>query len=406
MQQNIRDQIDWEQPFPAEEYAERRAKVQAALARDGLSGILVTEPRNIYYLTGHDHIWQYKQGLTALFLETQDGERLFIDSASHKVIVSTTPEIQDVIYYPRGKAMDHTKLIADAIVSRGWVHGTIALQPWGYGPHPDLVRAIGERLEAAGANVVDRSYLVEDVRLVKSPREQVLTRQAASIANHALGVARDAIRPGMRETELEAVLCHELMINGSGYPGIRTMVGSGPRSGAHHSAATHRTIKSGDIVHVDFCSSLHRYHANLSRSFAVGEVDPRWHDLMDRSAGCMDSIVAAVTPGDPMSRIQEVADAFIAASGIDEDWVWLVGGYVLGIAFPPDWVHRNRPRPSEDAPDPVLEPGVVLNYENQYDVFEGWPGGTGVGYIDTFMMTDTGFELLTTLPRNLVVVGN
>ena len=54
----------------------------------------------------------------------------------------------------------------------------------------------------------------------------------------------------------------------------------------------------------------------------------------------------------------------------------------------------------------MLEPGVVLNYENQYDVFEGWPGGTGVGYIDTFMMTDTGFELLTTLPRNLVVVGN
>ena len=207
MQQNIRDQIDWEQPFPAEEYAERRAKVQAALARDGLSGILVTEPRDIYYLTGHDHIWQYKQGLTALFLETQDGERLFIDSASHKVIVSTTPEIQDVIYYPRGKAMDHTKLIADAIAARAGRAAPLLMQPWGYGPHPDLVRAIGERLEAAGAEVVDRSYLVEDVRLVKSPREQVLTRQAASIANHALGVARDAIRPGMRETELEAVLC-------------------------------------------------------------------------------------------------------------------------------------------------------------------------------------------------------
>lgn len=184
------------------------------------------------------------------------------------------------------------------------------------------------------------------------------------------------------------------------------MIGSGPRSGAHHGAATHRTIKSGDIVHIDFCSSLHRYHANLSRTFAVGEVDNRWHELMDRSAGCMDAIVAGVRPGDPMSRVQDVANAFIDESGINKDWVWLIGGYVLGIAFPPDWVHRNRPLPSEDAPDAALEPGVVLNYENQYDVFEGWPGGSGVGYIDTFMMTDNGFELLTTLPRNLVVVGD
>jgi len=195
------------------------------------------------------------------------------------------------------------------------------------------------------------------------------------------------------------------MNNGCGYPGLRTMVGSGPRSGAHHGAATHRTINSGDIVHVDFCASLHRYHANLSRTFAVGEVDKRWHELMDRSAGCMDAIVAGVRPGEAMSRIQAVADAFIDESGINKDWVWLIGGYVLGIAFPPDWVHRNRPLPSEDVPDPVLEAGVVLNYENQYDVFEGWSGGTGVGYIDTFLMTDDGFELLTTLPRNLVVVG-
>jgi hypothetical protein len=47
----------------------------------------------------------------------------------------------------------------------------------------------------------------------------------------------------------------------------------------------------------------------------LGKVDPRWHDLMDRSAGCIDAVVEAVKPGEPMSRIQEVADAYTDAGG-------------------------------------------------------------------------------------------
>jgi Xaa-Pro aminopeptidase len=99
-----------------------------------------------------------------------------------------------------------------------------------------------------------------------------------------------------------------------------------------------------------------------------------------------------------------VADAFIDAAGLRQ-WVWFIGGYALGISMPPDWVHRHRPAPREDVPTPNLEPGIVLNFENQYDVFEGWPGGTGLGYIDTLLVTETGIEVLSDMPRNIVEVG-
>ena len=56
MQTYLRDQVDWPQAFPATEYAERRAKVCAALQEAGLDAIYITAPANINWLTGYDMI--------------------------------------------------------------------------------------------------------------------------------------------------------------------------------------------------------------------------------------------------------------------------------------------------------------------------------------------------------------
>jgi Xaa-Pro aminopeptidase len=404
VRQDIRDRIDWEQPFPPEEYAERRAKVRKALSERGIDGIFVTSAPDVFYLTGYDQIWHSYLNLIGPFLRADVDEVLFFDSDGHVVLVSTTPEISETAYLRRGPVANHPPFIAGRLKERGWAAGTIALQPWCYGPHPSLLEALGSLLAEAGATIVDGSTLVEDVRLVKSPREVAVVREAARIADLAMQAACDALAPGLGETEIDGIIMGALLKHGCGHPGIRSMVGSGPRSGAHHGPATQRRIKLGDVIHVDFCAVLHRYHVNLSRSFALGAVDPRWHDLMDRSAGCIDAVVEAVKPGEPMSRIQEVADAYTDAAGL-RDLVWLVGGYTLGIAMPPDWCGRHRPKPREDVPIPTLEPGVVLNYENQFDVFDGWPGGTGAAYIETLLVTEDGLEVLSDLPRNLIQAG-
>jgi Xaa-Pro aminopeptidase len=405
MKQSIRDLIDWEQPFPPEEYAERRRKVRAAMARAGIDGLFVTGAADVNYLTGYDQIWHAYLNVIGLFLRADDEASLFFDNDGHVVLQSTTPYIEEVCVMPRGPAASHVPLVAEAIRGRGWAKGRIALQPWCYGPHPALLEAIGQRLaEAGAAEIADGSNLVEDVRLIKSPREVAVVREAARVADLAMAAARDALAPGLRETDVEAAMTAEMMRHGCGYPAIRSMVGSGPRSGAHHGPATHRRLKAGDVVHVDFCTSLHRYHVNLSRSFSVGEADPRWVDLMDRSAGCIEAVLEAVEPGQSLARVQEVADAYTDAQGL-RPYVWLIGGYSLGIAMPPDWVGRHRPKPREDVPIPDLVPGLVFNYENQFDVFEGWPGGTGAAYIETFLVGEDGLEVLSALPRTLVAAG-
>jgi Xaa-Pro aminopeptidase len=85
-------------------------------------------------------------------------------------------------------------------------------------------------------------------------------------------------------------------------------------------------------------------------------------------------------------------------------YVWFVGGYSLGIAVPPDWCGNHWVKPRLIEGERKLEPGIVFNLENQFDVWEDWPGGSGAAYIESFLVTENGLEVLSKLPRNIVVV--
>ncbi len=406
MSQYLKDQVDWPQPFPPEEYAERRAKTRAAMTTVGIDAIYVTVPADITWLTGYDMIWYHMRSLTGLLLEAgADDHGLFFDVPGHTTIVMTTPEIEEVAWFARGPVEDAIKFAADTVIGRGLGAGrTVATQRFTYGTHADTTDGLSAAIAKGGATVVDGSFLVEGARLVKSPREVAVVREASAIADAAMTAARDALKPGIMETEIEAIIMGELMARGGGYPGIRTMIGSGPRAGTHHSPAQHRKVKQNELVFIDFCSSLHRYHVNLNRTFAVGQPDQRWIDLMDNSAGCIDAIVDGIKPGDSMFKVHTISDDYTDSNGL-RDIMWYNGGYTVGVAVPPDWVGNHKTHPTPDTPDDrPLETGIVFNLENQFDVWENWPGGSGAAYIDTFLMTDSGLEVLSKLQRNLVVV--
>jgi Xaa-Pro aminopeptidase len=111
-------------------------------------------------------------------------------------------------------------------------------------------------------------------------------------------------------------------------------------------------------------------------------------------------VLTGARPGDPWSKVQEVADRHIDEAGIRK-WVWWVGGYAPSQSVPPDWVGTHFVDPHDGIADRPLLTGMVFNLENQFDVWEGWPGGTGAAYIESFLVTDGGLEILSKLPRNL-----
>jgi Xaa-Pro aminopeptidase len=403
----LRDRIDWEQPFPPEEFAARRAKVRAAMAEAGLDGLYVVRRADLKYLVDYDQIWDTPRAFTGLFMRVDSDETLLFDTSVHTTLISLLPEIKDAVIFDEfelGSASDLDTL-ADTLRARGLAKGTIGLQYWGYGTHVSVIEALAAKLASAGARPVDASLLVEEIRVVKSPREIAVMREAAAMADTALETVRAEMRPGMTETRIEGVLMSSLMSQGCNYPAINTMIGSGVRSGTHHSAATHRKVKAGDLVHFDFCASLHRYHANLCRTLSVGKADDRWLALMEKSAGCADRILSEIKLGDPFTKVNEVGNAYIDEVGL-RDRAWWIGGYSFGISFLPDWTGAHWLHWNEETfgPTParrIVEPGVIFNFENQFDVWDDWPGGTGCAWIESFLVTEDGIEIMSKLPRTI-----
>ena len=407
MKTYLRDQVDWKQPFPAEEYAVRRAKVRKALTDSSLDAIFVTTPANITWLTGYDMIWYHLQNLTGVLVRADSDDTVFFDSSAHTTIISTTPEISQVVYVDAaavsGTVDESISAIVGGIADKGLSGGRIGLELWGYAPHASVMEALAGALRKGGATVEDHWTLVEKQRFVKSDLEIQHVRKAAEIADLAMVAARDTIRSGIMETEIEGVIMGTMMKAGGGYPGIRTMIGSGPRSGTHHSPPTRRQIKQGDMVFVDFCGCYDRYHVNINRTFSLGEPDPRWTGLMTKAAGCIDTILSEIKLGDSLSKVDAVAQRYTDQSGIRE-YVWWVGGYAQEIALPPDWCGNHWLNPRFDMGDPPIQPGMVFNLENQFDVWEDWPGGSGCAYIESLLVTENGLEVLSKLPRTLVSV--
>ena len=99
MKTYLRDQIDWEQPFPAEEYADRRAKVRAAMAEAGLDALYVIRRTDLKYLVDYDQIWDAPRMSTGLLMRADTDDTLFFDTSSHTTIVSLLPEIMEAVIF-------------------------------------------------------------------------------------------------------------------------------------------------------------------------------------------------------------------------------------------------------------------------------------------------------------------
>ena len=120
MQPYPRDQNDRPQAFPAEEYATRLDRLRAALGAAGPDAIYVTVPVDLTWLTGYDLIWSHLRNLTGLLVRAASAETVFFDHSVHMTIVSTTPEIRDVVWLEPGPAKGAIEaVIAESMMKAG-----------------------------------------------------------------------------------------------------------------------------------------------------------------------------------------------------------------------------------------------------------------------------------------------
>jgi Xaa-Pro aminopeptidase len=122
--------------------------------------------------------------------------------------------------------------------------------------------------------------VIEQLRGTKSPAELELIRQAADITVRAQKEAIAALRDGMNEFEIQALIEYTFRRNGADRPSFATIVGSGPNSTTLHYSADDRFIGANDLVVMDVGASYKGYAADVTRTVpASGHFSPSQRDI-------------------------------------------------------------------------------------------------------------------------------
>ena len=359
-------------------HAVRRARLQPLVAAAGADAALITTGVNVRYLTG-------LASSNAALLLPADGSRavLATDTRYELPARAGCPDLDLVI----------DRFIEPALaawaVRAGW--GTVAFEAQEMTVERHLELASGPD----GLILVPLGHAVEQLRTVKDEAEIALIARACEITGQALEQVRPLLRPGTTERHLAVMLERAMTDLGAEGPAFDTIVASGPNGAVPHHVPGRREFAAGELVTVDCGARFGGYHADMTRTFAIGAPAPWQREIYQVVADAQAAGVRVARDGVLATDLDAVSRRIIAAAGYEEYFEHGLGhGIGLQVHEAPI-IGYGRPGTLADRVPVTVEPGIYL------------PGKGGVRIEDTLVVragAETPAELLTTTTRDLLVL--
>jgi Xaa-Pro dipeptidase len=249
-----------------------------------------------------------------------------------------------------------------------------------------------QRLEehAPGIRFVDADPVISELRISKDFGEIEAMRQAARLNQEAFHTVEAALRPGRTERELALEYRIAALRAGAARLSFDPIIGAGPNGALGHTEPGDRPVRLGELVVVDAGVKYGGYCSDITRTYAVGQISDDLRRVYDAVRRANEAGRAAARPGATTGQVDAAARAVITAAGYGPYFTHRTGhGLGLEIHEPPYIVGGS---------ELVLRPGMVFTVEPGIYL----PGVGGVRIEDNVVVTDTGAETITDLPRDLV----
>lgn len=394
--------------FPRSEYEERLQRLKTAASEARVDVVFLSSPESMCWLSGFAAEWYQGQSPTTwypasgLAVHVEHDDWIHFDTEDEWILAKCTSASRDLRIHRHGVNEDVLEFIVRELRQQGWLDGaTVGLEMWASRPNRGYSELFQAALERAGATVVDVTSLVRGLRRRKSVAELARVRSAQRIADIGMAAAIEKMAPGMTELDVYAEVVYAMARAGGENPGITMPVASGKKSACVHALASRRVIRPGEIVNVDVSGVYDRYHANMARTFSIGEPSPAVARRCAQVCGAVDVVAEVIRPGLPVRELLAAVEAYYTDAGLMDEW-WWIGGYELGIAFPPDWVGEFWYELETDPGDQTFIAGDVCNYEANFYL----PESAGLSMcINTMVFDETGASFLQTTPNELVVIA-
>lgn len=382
--------------FTAAEYEQRLARTQQQMAARGFDHLLVADPANLFYLTGFDAYSFYTPQVLVI---PQRGKPLFFCrevDASSAWLTSNLDETQ-VFGYPE-RYVQHADRhpmdwVAAALASRLDHRAVLAVES--ESPYYTLRSHQALTAGLTHVEVTGTMSIVSWVRAVKSPAEIETMRAAAQITQRVFAVARETIRPGVRQcdavAEIYAAGIRGTQDAGGSYPAIPPLVLAGANTAFPHVAWTDQPFVDDEPIALELAGCRQRYHVPVARTMYLGKPPAELHELADITGEGLDAMLATIRPGVACQDVAAAWSDVIARHGHTKSGRV---GYPVGIGYPPDWGEQTMSMRAGDTT--VLAQGMTFHM-----MIGMWLDGRGYSISETILVTDSGTECLTVLPRGL-----
>jgi Xaa-Pro dipeptidase len=227
----------------------------------------------------------------------------------------------------------------------------------------------------------------------KSPEEVEAMRQAVRLSEAALERLLGWVQPGMTERQIATRLGEELNVLGSHGNAFEPLIQTGPNSALPHGMITERALQADEFLLIDYGGRYEGYPADITRTFCLGTPSAEMQRIYDTVRAANEAGIKAAGPGVPMGAVDQAAREVIRAAGYGEYFIHRTG-HGLGLNG-----HELIPQIAEGVTD-LLEPGMAFTVEPGIYV----PGLGGVRIEDNVVITESGVDVLTSFPKQQLVL--
>ena len=268
-----------------------------------------------------------------------------------------------------------------------------AIQELGF--EDEITVAYQTRLATAFSGVSLRalSDFVMEFRLIKDETEVATIRKACSISDQAFLDVLEFIKVG-QTTELEAATFLDFRMRELGASGVSFDIisAAGERSAMPHATPSDRIISAGDALTLDFGCLYNHYVSDMTRTIYAGHVSDKEREIYETVLKANQALIAEAKDGLGFRDFDKIPRDIIEAAGYGQYFSHGIGhGIGLDIHEEPYFNQASKE---------VIKAGMVLTDEPGIYI----EGLSGVRIEDDLLITESGCEVLTLAPKELIVI--
>ncbi|KPF45518.1 Xaa-Pro peptidase family protein [Rhizobium sp. AAP43] len=378
--------------FTEAEFAERRARLTARMAEDRLDAMLLFAQESMYWLTGYD---TFGFCFFQVLVVKADGSMTLLTRSPDLRQAKQTSTIDNILVWVDRMNADPTVDLRNLLNDLDLLGMRVGIEYDTHGMTGRVARLLDNQLNNF-CETIDASYLVSDLRIIKSAAEIAKVRQAAALADGALDAARPLIGAGRSEAAILAAMQAAILAGGGDYAANNFVIGSGEDALLCRYKSGRRVLAENDQLTLEWAGASAHYHAPMLRTLVIGQPSPRHRELFNAALEGMKAIEQVLRPGHTFGEVFDVHAKVMDDRGLTRQR-FNKCGYSVGARFAPSWMEHQMflaGNTQEILPDMTLFAHMIIMDSDRQ---------TAMTLGQTYLTTATAPQALSRHPLELIL---